>query len=109
MRKGAKPLQSTFSVASWCVVYSIDHAGNAPSITEIADHFNITRSHVEFLLNTMYKYGIAERVDNKLQIVGGQYLPPPWYIQNIKPPLAATDQTENARRNHHTIRPRRQT
>jgi len=106
MKKGAKPLEATFAVASWCVVYCLDHRGNAPSVSEIADHFNITRSYAAKLIERLYKYGIAERVDNKLQIVGGQYIPPAWYIQNIKPPLAATDQTDNARRNHHIIRPR---
>jgi len=92
-----------FAVSAWCVVYAIEHAGNSPTHREIAEHFGVHRSAIGEVLNRMMKYGIACRNDNKLMIVGGQYVPPPWYIEQIPPPLATTDQSETAWRNQSPI------
>lgn len=98
MRTGTK-LHATFAVAAWCVVYAIEHSGNSPSIPEIAQHFGVWNSTIERTLDRMYKHGIAERIDGKLVICGGEYAPPRWYVENVSPTLSSTDQTDNARRN----------
>lgn len=103
MKKGQKAFERTFAVAAWVVSYAVSHNGNSPTISEIAEHFNIVRSHAEYFLNQLFAKGIAERVDGKLIIIGVTVVPPSWYLDNLDPPVSETDQTENARRNHHVI------
>jgi len=93
-----------FAVAVWCVAYSIEHNGNSPSHREIAAHFNTHPSNAAYYLECMFKFGIAERVDGKLIIIGSQYLPPAWYVANLDPPVSETNQIQNARRNHHIVK-----
>jgi len=99
MKQGAKPLHVTFAVSAQCVVYALQHGGNSPTLSELADHFGVTRHAVDVVLNRMMRYGIARRDDGKLFMVGGQYVPPQWYIDNVMPPLSAEDLSETARYN----------
>lgn len=97
MKPGTKPLHATFAVAAWCVAYAIEHAGNSPSIEEIAAHFGVQKSTAAKAMNRMYRYGIARREDGKLIICGGGYVPPQWYIDNVHPTLSRRDLTEESR------------
>jgi len=94
-----------FAVATYCVAYAIEHPpGNSPTLREIAEHFDIHTSLAARYVENMLKFGIAERIDGKLVIIGSQCLPPQWYIDNLNPPLSETNQIDRARRNHHIIR-----
>jgi len=85
-----------FSISAWCVSYAIEHGGNSPTLREIGEHFNKAHSGVEHHIQNMFRYGIAERLNGKLCIVGAQYLPPQWYLDNINPPMSEVDLSANA-------------
>ena len=96
---GTKPAYVTYSVAAWIVAYKVAHGGNAPVYSEMAEHFTKPLATVQHLLERLYDYGVAERLDGKLCIVGENYVPPQWYIDGLNPSKAKTHQYENSRRN----------
>lgn len=88
-----------FSVAQCIVSYAVGHIGNTPSLQEIADQFDLSKRWIQQNVEALYGYGIAERVDGKLIIVGSTYVPPTWYLHNLTPVLSDEDRLEESRRN----------
>lgn len=78
-----RPDYKCMAIAEWACVYASTHGGNSPTLQEIADNFKIsvvtTWHHVERL----QEFGIAERKDGKLVLIGAVFVPPQWYAEKV--------------------------
>jgi len=72
-----KPARRRDQVEKFIAAYSVSHGGNAPSLQEIADALGISKRTAELHVTKLMAERRADRLDNKLLLVGANYKPPP--------------------------------